>query len=266
MSYKHQKLAKIDDWLELPRNGGKLYLLPVRQEDHAGLAARITKQFENSTEYVEQPYYIATEPNQKTGEPGEKVLWDARSLEKRGTDEDKEWMKNYLRSQQVLGKKIEDASMFMIAVDGTYCYETPKGSKIDLIIDDMEPEFNPPKGWIMKQERMGVELPDNPYDLKYMFVSNLIPDVITSREIVLRCMELSLEGTLTDEAVARFRFEVRGQMVRNAQRASEAIAKFTGTSQQDSKQDGLLELQLSLSGNENGAELEPDTVAVESVG
>lgn len=263
MSYKnHQKLAKIDDWLQLPRNGGKLYLLPVRQEDHADLAARITSQFEKTDEYVEPPFYIVEEPNQKTGEPGEKVLWDAKSLERRGSDEDKEWMKRYQQSQQILSQKIEQASMFMIAVDGTYKYETAKGSTIDLLIDDMEPEFNPPKGWIMKQERMGVELPDNPYDLKYMFVSGLIPDINFSRELVLRCMELSMEGALTDEALNRFRFEVRGQMVRQAQRVSEAITRIKTIPEMETQQDGLLELQSQVLGNENGTEMADDAEPV----
>lgn len=254
--HPHQQIAKIDDWLDLPRNSGRLYLLPIRQEDHADLAARITSQYKKTDEYVEPPYYITEQPNEKTGEPGERVLWDAKSLEKRGTPEEKEWWANYQRSQQVLAKKTEDASMFMIFVDGTYKYISPSGFEVDLRIDDIDPVFNPPSGWVMKQERMGIELPDNPYDLKYMFVSGLIPDITTSRELVLRCMELSMEGTLTEEALARFRGEVWGQMVRQAKRASEIIAKFAGTIEIPTESNGILELQSEIPGNENGAGME----------
>lgn len=253
-------MAKIDDWIELP-NGGKLFLLPIKQQDQAELAARIETQFKQTDDYVEHPFYYSVEPTDN--DPGERVLWDDRSLDKSGTDDDKAWMIRYKKSQALLSEKQESASSFMTLVDGTYKYISPQNKEFNILIDDDNPAFNAPKGWLMKQKRLGFDADNiDPYELKYAFVSSLIPDIDTLRLVFSRVTELSMRGALTQEALNSFRRNLQREMVKNAKRLEENLSEPTETITIEGEQDRILELQQSLLGDESSQNVEPDTVAV----
>jgi len=261
--YSITAIAQIPEWIDLP-GGGSLHMLPVRQEDQAVMAAKVKMQFEASDEYVERPWYWTVEPNPDENEEGERAWWDARSLKRSGTDEEKEWMKNYITSQQVLAAKTEDAVLFMIFVDGTSEYKTPKGDIVNLVIDEINPEFSPPKGWLLRYEHLHLQVPTNPYELKNEYVSSLLPDRTLVQTAIMRCVELSLKGGLTEEALARFRLQIQREMESNAQRASAILAKITSNPETSPESNWILDAQLQIFGVE-GSE-DGGIVATESVG
>ena len=205
--------AVIEDYIDLP-DGGKLYLNPIRHEEHDEIASAVENAFKNDPAYVERPFYVTVQPNKRTGEPGERVFWDAEAVAAVNDDEVKKTWAAYQKSLTILKTKTEHAVMFKILIDGTHSYVAPDGTEVDLEIKNplMNPTWEAPIGWVNKFRVMGIPVPDNPFELKYKFVSALITTPTVATDIVMRCIELSLRGTLTVEAVARFRGQVRGAL------------------------------------------------------
>lgn len=259
------KIAKIDPFVELP-NGGKLYLFPILQDHFNDLAFRIEEQFNASDKFVEQPYYII--PAEDERDKAEKVFWDERSVEKSGSDEEKEWFENWKASNQTLQQEILNAQRSMVFIDGVEKYITKKGTEIDLSLEEEEPEIKLPDWWLRKQERQRINVStykNDPYQAKYDFVSSLITNISVFKTIQNQCIMLALEGALTESSVEYFREAAQSDLAAFAQQLSSQLRDVAGKAIGGAEQDGVLELQPKKDGTSSDEKMGTDPVTMGSV-
>jgi len=188
----------IRDYIQL-MNGSKLYLLPITEERISLINHQVEKNFEDSDDFKQQPFYFPN--NDPEAQP---ILWEVESMEKDGTPEEKQQWAEYEKSQSLLSQKQWEVLLKTCIIDGTSKLVSRKGSEFDLEIDDVTGEFSVPEHWRKRQKSLGVELPQDPYELKYLFVSPLISDIQSQQELFLRCSSLAMRGVATEEDVIAY--------------------------------------------------------------
>lgn len=237
-------------------NGARLYLLPLTQIDLQDRRAVALKEF---TE-LEQPWYWSVEPDEK-GRGGERALWTRADVEKDGTDEEKAAWKAYERNQMEKDNFIEDQVFKYILTDGTSRLVTSQGNEVDLIIDPVTFSWQPPEGWLKRQNDT---LPSDPAELKYLFLAPMVKDAKTARQIVSRCNLLAMRGLVTEEDLKKYDAIF--------QRAMEAAARAGGAHVEEpeggdtGRERATLELRLPNDRTTDGQELEQDAGRVGRAG
>lgn len=203
-----KKKSQLNDYVEL-QNGSKLYLLPINEADIQGIIINLRNEFIEQGLPLDAPTY--------TTEVEEVFAWDAESVEKDGSDEDKQKWAEHEATLREFNTQQEYRVMYYVFTESPYKLVTSKGNEIDLSIDELEPDFNPPDAWIKKQANLGYALPDNPYDRKYDFLRYLVKGVEAQREIIVHAIALNLKGAVSDEGVLKYEAMFRGQMEKAGQ-------------------------------------------------
>ena len=240
-----KKSQPIRDYVELV-NGAKLYLLPIG-EDRLNLSDYLAeKVFSESDDYIPTPTYDAG---------GETILWDAESMDQDGTDEEKKAWVEYEESQKLFEAEKFRQRMKLALVEGTRLFVSKTGVRVELVIDDFDPEFSPPDNWAKRQTGMGIDLPDDPYDLKHLFLSAFIADLKTQQEILFRCTSLALQGYATEEDILAHQEAIfRRQVAATKGKFRSLVTAVDG----EGPGSAGMDLQLPDDGVEDGPELEPD--------
>ena len=183
---------KIDSFIVLS-NGGKLHLLPISEVELQDIIENTKKEFGDKLNV----------PTYKT-EIGEDFEWDADSLEKDGTEKDKEKWDKYQEHKKVFTELQEERSMFYVLTEGVKAYETAKGKMVDLVIDEVDFELELPEGWIKKRERQGYKLSDDIIQNKFDFVNSLLRTIAEKRNVITRCVSLGLKGIVKEGDLIKY--------------------------------------------------------------
>lgn len=232
-------------------NGARLYLLPLTQLDLQTKRAEAEKEFRPRE--LEQPWYWSVEPDEQ-GKGGERALWTKKDVEKDGTDEEKASWLAYEKNQMERDSFVDEQVFKFILTDGTSRLVTAQGNEVDLIIDPVTFTWQAPEAWLKRQNG---NTPTDPAELKYLFLSPMIRDAKTSRQIVSRCNLLSLRGLVTEEDLEKYDSIFQRAMEETA-RAAGARAKELESGDEPGEQ-ATLDVQLSEVGIEDSAGLEQDT-------
>ncbi|MHA2069369.1 MAG: hypothetical protein ACXABY_33835 [Candidatus Thorarchaeota archaeon] len=211
---------KVVDYVTLP-NGGKLYLLPISQADIQGITLNVEKKWKEDGEPIDIPTYSTS--------IGEVIEWDKESIEKDGSPEEKEaWSLHELSIKRMHIERNQKIAYFVLT-ESPKKYETAKGSTFPLVIDDLEPEWEPPQTWLKRQQKIAsYELPDDPYDRKYDFVSSLLGEASLVFGIISKATALAMRGAVTDEGVAKIEATFQGAMETEQRKAEPRVLAAIG--------------------------------------
>lgn len=244
---------ELQDHIEL-MNGSLLYLMAVTQKDWDLKIIEAERAF--APQLMEQPWYWTVEPDEK-GRGGEKALWTAADVEKDGTDEEKTQWALYEQNQAERSAFIDDYVFEWILKECTAKLVTPLGHELPLAIDPVTMEWQPPEAWLKRQNG---NAPTDPYELKYLFLSEMIKDVKTRREIVLRMRFLYLRGAVTEEDYSRMADLFRRAMEKEGRRVGALLEQ--SAARDEGGEQAALELQLPAAGTTDGAGLDVDAEPV----
>jgi hypothetical protein len=218
-----KKKQKYESFVELP-NGGKLHLLPISQSTIENISKDVKRSFEKEGRQVDTPTY--------TTSAGETIAWNKESVEKDGTDEDKQSWEEYEKTESDLTLAQEQATSEYVFLYGTRSYELPTGGVVDLIVDEITGEWTPPAGWLSMKRRSGYVLPDDGYQAKMDYLNHLISSVSIIRDIITRCLMLSMKNAVPEEFLLEAEDKFRSAMVRAAEE------RFTGARSESERSDG----------------------------
>ncbi len=246
-------MTELTDYVEL-MNGSLLYLMAVTQKDWDLKIIEAERAF--APRLMEQPWYWTVEPDEQ-GRGGEKALWTAADVAKDGTEEEKAQWALYEQNQAERSAFIDDYVFEWILKECTAKLVTPLGNELPLAIDPVTMEWRPPEAWLKRQNG---EAPKDPYELKYLFLSEMIKDVKTRREIVLRMRFLYLRGAVTEEDYSRMADLFRRAMEKEGRRTGQALEQ-SGPGDEGGEP-GALEFQLSDAGAADGEGLAFDAEPV----
>lgn len=116
----------------------------------------------------------------------------------------------------------------ILLVDGTISATSPRGTKIDLTFDEND-EWAPPARWLKRQERMDLELSDDPEDLKLDYLTlEILKTPDDQSGIISEIITLSLSGGLSDEGVKLIKNSFRSEMERNQATATASLKVAIG--------------------------------------
>lgn len=166
--------------------GRRVEMQPVAQRDIEKAVAVVDREFKAKEEPVDPPWYWSVEPDEN-GEGGEKVFWDAASVAKDGTEEEKAaWAKHQDTTNRLAKAREARATEIMLL----------KGIK-------NEADKMPTPEWVKEQEYWGIELPTDPRKLALEYIQSEVLktpfDIINAtKKVVL----LNLNGVVKDEEIA----------------------------------------------------------------
>lgn len=235
-------------------NGSKLHLLPITQLDLQVKTAEAEKEFE--PQKLEQPSYWTVEPD-ADGKGGERVFWTKKDVEKDGTDEEKAAWKAYELNQAQQNTFIEELVFKFILAEGTSKLTTGQGNELDLVIDPVTFEWTPPEAW---RKRLNGNAPDDPYEMKFLYLAPMVKDTETRRKIVSRCTLLAMKGVVMEEDLAKYDAIFQRAMA-EAGRGFDALIEELESGSISGEQ-ATLELLVPADGATDGAGLETDTEPV----
>lgn len=208
-----KKKSQLNDCIELA--SGKLYLLPIGEADIQGIIINLRNELVGKGYQLDAPTY-------KT-ELDEVFAWDAESVEKDGTEVDKEQWAKHESDLREFNVEQEYRVMYYVLTESPYKFVTKNGNEIDLTIDELEPDFNPPESWLKKQSRLGNIVSDDPYDKKYQFLRYLVKGVEAQREVIVKAIALNMRGAVSDEGVLKYEALFRSQMEKAGQATEERL-------------------------------------------
>lgn len=238
-------MTELFDHIEL-MSGSRLYLMAVSQKDWELKIIEAERAF--APQLVEQPWYWTVEPDEQ-GRGGEKVLWTAKDIEQDGTDEEKADWAAYEENQARRSQFIDDFIFEWILKECTARLVTPLGNELSLAIDPITMEWQPPAAWLTRQAGNG-NLPDDPYELKFLYLAGMIKDVKTRRDIVLRMRFLYLRGVVSEEDYGRMADLFRRSMEEEGRRSGQKIDQLAAGDEQ--REQSPLDIQLPQVGVEDG--------------
>lgn len=166
--------------------GRKVEMQPVAQRDIEKAVAVVEREFRAKNEPIDPPWYWSVEPNEK-GEGGEKIFWDAASVAKDGTAEEKEaWAKHQDATNRFERAKEERATEIMLL----------KGIKND-------EDRRPTPEWTKDQEYWGIELPTDPRKLALEYIqSEILKTPFDLIQATKKVALLNLNGVVSEEEIA----------------------------------------------------------------
>lgn len=232
--------------------GRKVEFQPVAQRDIERAVAAIEREFKQRGEPLEAPWYYSIEPDEN-GNGGEKVFWDAASVAKDGTQEEKEaWAKHQDAVNRLAFTKDLRATEIMLL----------KGIK-------NEADKHPTPEWIKEQEYWGIELPSDPRKLQLEYIDSEIlitpiDKIMATKKVAL----LNLNGVASEEDIASVEATFQDAM---AEAARTFISQnLTGLAPRNGKsgteQVGSVDVQPGIQGDESSEVLELDSVSVGQFG
>jgi len=239
------------DYVEL-RNGSKLYLLPLNPMSFHAIVADAEKEFEPRK--IEQPWYWTVEPD-ADGKGGEKVLWTKPDVLKDGSPEEKEAWRAFEQNQIQQNQFIEAEMLKYILIEGTSKLVSRGGNEIDLIIDPVTFEWDPPPAW---KARLNGNIPDDPYELKYLYLSPMVGDVEIQRQIGACCNVLTYKGAVTEEGLIRIASFLQGRMAQVGEEFDKIFAEFEAGDEGQA----VLDVLASDAGTTDGQGVHASTVPV----
>lgn len=166
--------------------GRKVEFQPVAQRDIERAIAVIEREFNQRGEPLEAPWYYSIEPD-ANGNGGEKVFWDAASVAKDGSQEEKEaWVKHQDAVNRLAMAKDLRATEVMLL----------RGIK-------NEEDKRPTPEWIKEQEYWGIELPSDPRKLQLEYIdSEILITPIDKITATKKVALLNLQGVASEEDIA----------------------------------------------------------------
>lgn len=249
---KKTELSELVEYTKL-LNGAHLYLLPITQDDLQTRSLEAEKRFEEEVGLIEQPWYWTVEPD-ADGKGGEKVLWTAKDVSKDGTPEEKEAWKVFEQNQAKQNTFIEDRVFRFVLTEGTSKLVTRSGNELDLVIDPVTLEWQPPRAWL---DRLNGNTPTDPYELKFLYLSPMVKDVDTRRKIVSRCNLLTLRGLVSEEDLERYDRIFRTAMAQIGARFNEITEEPEGGD--EPREPASLDVLVQDDGTTDGAGLAENT-------
>lgn len=247
------KKTELLDYVVL-MNGSKLHLLPITQLDLQIKTAEAEKEFEPLK--VEQPSYWTVEPD-ADGKGGERVFWTKKDVEKDGSPEEKAAWKTYELNQAQQNTFVEELVFKFILAEGTSKLTTGQGNELDLVIDPVTFEWTPPEAW---RKRLNGNAPDDPYEMKFLYLAPMVKDTETRRKIVSRCTLLAMKGVVMEEDLAKYDAIFQRAMAEVGRGFDQIIEELESGG--ISGEQAPLELQLQNDGIASSAGLEQDTKRV----
>lgn len=166
--------------------GRRVEFQPVAQRDIEKAVAVIEREFKARGEPLDPPWYYSIEPD-ANGNGGEKVFWDAASVAKDGTVEDKEaWAKYQDAVTRLAFARDLRATEVMLL----------RGIKNEV-------DKRPTPEWIKEQEYWGIELPSDPRKLQLEYIDSEIliapiDKIAATKKVAL----LNLNGVASEEDIA----------------------------------------------------------------
>lgn len=166
--------------------GRRIEFQPVAQRDIERAVAVVEKEFKEKGEPLDIPWYYSIEPDEN-GNGGEKVFWDAASVAKDGTTEEKEaWVKHQDAVNRLAFAKDLRATEIMLL----------KGIKNEV-------DKHPTPEWIKEQEYWGIELPTDPRKLQLEYIdSEILITPIDKIAATKKVALLNLSGVASEEDIA----------------------------------------------------------------
>jgi len=171
--------------------GREVPVLPVAREDILAIAPQVEKEFRDRGEVVDPPAYEMT----LFDGTKERVVWDEKSVEKDGTDEDKAAWKIHAEVEQRMDEE---------GIRRTAGLLRFMGGRLDV-----------PKNWVKERKALGLPAPDDLIDLKVEYlISDVFRNVNNVRVATARIQRLGLEDRLAKEGAldkleALFRGEIQ---------------------------------------------------------
>lgn len=166
-------------------SGQRVEFQPVAQRDIERAVAVVEREFRERGEPLDPPWYWSIEPDE-SGQGGEKVFWDAASVAKDGTKEEKEAWAKHQDAVARLGKAQEQRGTELMLLRGI----------------KNEADKKPTPEWVKDQEYWGIELPTDPRKLSLEYIQSEVLktpfDIINATKKVIL---LNLEGVVKDEEV-----------------------------------------------------------------
>lgn len=166
--------------------GRKVEMQPVAQRDIEKAVAVVDREFKERKEPIDPPWYWSVEPDEK-GEGGEKIFWDAASVAKDGTAEEKEaWAKHQDATNRLAQAREARATEIMLL----------KGLK-------NEEDRRPTPEWTAEQSYWGIELPTEPRKLTLEYIqSEVLKTPFDLIQATKKVMLLNLDGVVSQEEIA----------------------------------------------------------------
>lgn len=166
--------------------GRKVEFQPVAQRDIERAVAVVEREFKQRSEPLEAPWYYSIEPD-ADGNGGEKVFWDAASVAKDGSQEEKEaWAKHQDAVNRLNMARDLRATEVMLL----------RGIKNEV-------DKHPTPEWIKEQEYWGIELPNDPRKLQLEYIdSEILITPIDKIAATKKVALLNLNGVATEEDIA----------------------------------------------------------------
>ena len=163
-------------------------LKPISVVKMQKLQASVEKRFKAQGKILEPPTYITKLPNGAE----QKHEYDLEAIEDPSTsEEDKALWEQYQKDLAEFNVELSNASMNMILYDGVKC------------------EVN--EEWIEEQRWMGIDIPDNKFDLKVHYLqTEVFMTPIDIQKVIQDVMLLSMKGVdqdAVDAAMRSFRGE-----------------------------------------------------------
>lgn len=184
--------------------GDVIHILPVQYDRIVRIERGVERRFRERGEAIDPPTYEAELP----GGEKEVIAWDEVAIEKDGTPEDKEVWAIY---QATLARmKAEQVSL-------TTRYVLLKG------IDSEDP----PQEWIDESQYLGLDLPEDPRDLKLDYiVSEKLPTAQDVSTAIGKSITLGLLGVVDEEGLEAMEATFQRAMENIQDRARAALAEF----------------------------------------
>lgn len=193
--------------------GRRVEFQPVAQRDIEKAVAVIEREFKARGEPLDPPWYYSIEPDDN-GNGGEKVFWDAASVAKDGTVEDKEaWVKYQDAVTRLAFARDLRATEVMLL----------RGIKNEV-------DKRPTPEWIKEQEYWGIELPSDPRKLQLEYIDSEIliapiDKIAATKKVAL----LNLNGVASEEDIASVEATFQGAMAEAAKLfVTQNLNRFTG--------------------------------------
>lgn len=225
--------------------GRRVEFQPVAQRDIERAVAVIEREFKSNSEPLDVPWYYSIEPDEN-GNGGEKVFWDAASVAKDGSQEEKEaWAKHQDAINRLNMAKDLRATEIMLL----------RGIKNEV-------DKHPTPEWIKEQEYWGIELPDDPRKLQLEYIgSEILITPIDKIAATKKVALLNLNGVASEEDIASVEATFQDAM---AEAASVFISQnLSGLTARNGKSGtvevGSVDILSREEEHESGALLEYDT-------
>lgn len=230
--------------------GRRIEFQPVAQRDIERAIAVVEKEYRANNEPLDIPWYYSIEPD-ANGNGGEKIFWDAASVAKDGTQEEKEaWVKHQDAVNRLAFAKDLRATEIMLL----------KGIKNEV-------DKHPTPEWIKEQEYWGIELPDDPRKLQLEYIdSEILITPIDKIAATKKVALLNLNGVASEEDIASVEATFQDAMAEAASVfLSQNLRQLTlGNGKSGTVEVGSVDLQSRETEHESSPLLEP--TESESVG